>query len=75
MVKGVMHGEGGMQDDGGMCGDGGMHGKGGHAWQRGAMHGKGACRQERWPLKQAVCILLEYFPPLRYLFTFRGVKL
>ena len=35
---------------GDMCSDGDM-------WR--GVHGKGACVQERWPLKQAVCILLE----------------
>ena len=47
---------------------GGMHGRG-YVWWWGGMHGvlcvawgcawQGACVQERWPLKQAVRILLE----------------
>ena len=60
---------------GGMHGSGGMHGEGmhgrGHAWQ-GGMHGRGhtwqgVCMagrhvwQERWPLQQTACILLECF--------------
>ena len=36
---------------GGRAWQGGMHGRG-HAWQ-------GACAQERWPVKQTACILLE----------------
>ena len=47
-----------------VCIAGDMHGEG-RAWQgEGIVHGKGACKtgtcvQERWPLKRAVCILLE----------------
>ena len=56
----------------GMHGEGRCMAKGrGHVWlkgvclvnggmrDKGGMHGKGACLQERWPLKQAVRILLE----------------
>ena len=42
-------GQGGMQGRG--CVAGGVHGRG-HVWQ-------GPSMQERWPLKQAVHILLE----------------
>ena len=41
----------GMHDEG-VCMAGGMHGKDG-------MCGRGHAWQERWPLQQAVCILLE----------------
>ena len=70
-----VHGGGMCGSGGGMCGDGGsmcggMHGRGlcmvvesmhgrGCAWQQGTCVAGGACVQERWPLKQAVRILLE----------------
>ena len=51
----------------------GMHGRGacmaggGHVWQ-GGVHGRGHAWQERWPLQQAVHILLECILVLLELF-------
>ena len=55
MANGGIHGEGGM------CGKGGVHSKGGTCVVKGeaCVAREGACKQERWPLKLVVCILLE----------------
>ena len=43
----------------GVCVVGGMHGRRGVCARGACMAGGGACMQETWPLKQAVCIRLE----------------